>query len=81
MVQLAEVAEDGWAAPVTAVFAFIGVLWLSLRIFSFWRLVASLFVLPGTSVCDSLEFLLPVVEFTLTRRSSASLARKALGHL
>ncbi|KAI7549481.1 Very-long-chain 3-oxoacyl-CoA [Hortaea werneckii] len=50
MVQLAEVAEDGWAAPVTAVFAFIGVLWLSLRIFSFWRLVASLFVLPGTSL-------------------------------
>ncbi|KAI7410939.1 Very-long-chain 3-oxoacyl-CoA, partial [Hortaea werneckii] len=27
-----------------------GVLWLSLKIFSFWRLVASLFVLPGTSL-------------------------------
>ncbi|KAI6830763.1 Very-long-chain 3-oxoacyl-CoA [Hortaea werneckii] len=50
MIQLAEVAEDAWAAPVTAVFAFIGVLWLSLKIFSFWRLVASLFVLPGTSL-------------------------------
>ncbi|KAI6824346.1 Very-long-chain 3-oxoacyl-CoA [Hortaea werneckii] len=50
MVHLAEVAEDAWAAPVTAVFAFVGVLWLSLKIFSFWRLVASLFVLPGTSL-------------------------------
>ncbi|KAI7182174.1 hypothetical protein D0869_02087 [Hortaea werneckii] len=50
MIQLAEVAEDASAAPVTAVFAFIGVLWLSLKIFSFWRLAASLFVLPGTSL-------------------------------
>lgn len=42
---------DYWALPTTQVFAFIGILWLSLKVFSFWRLIASLFVLPGTSVC------------------------------
>jgi 17beta-estradiol 17-dehydrogenase / very-long-chain 3-oxoacyl-CoA reductase len=42
--------DDYWASPTTQIFAFIGVLWLSLKIFSFWRMIASLFVLPGTSV-------------------------------
>lgn len=42
--------EDSLAAPVTAVFAFIGLLYISLKIFSFWRLIASLFILPGTSL-------------------------------
>ncbi|KAK4548268.1 hypothetical protein LTR36_010138 [Oleoguttula mirabilis] len=41
-------AEDTWASPTTQLFAFIGVLWLSSKIFSFWRLIASLFILPGT---------------------------------
>lgn len=41
---------DYWASPTTQVFAFIGLLWLSLKIFSFWRMIASLFVLPGISV-------------------------------
>lgn len=41
---------DVWATPATQVFAFIGLLWLSLKIFSFWRLIASLFILPGISV-------------------------------
>lgn len=41
---------DYWASPTTQVFAFIGLLWLSLKIFSFWRMLASLLVLPGTSV-------------------------------
>jgi len=42
---------DPWAAPATQAFAFIGVLWVSYKIFSFWRLIASLFILPGQSVC------------------------------
>ncbi|KAK5111293.1 hypothetical protein LTR85_012188 [Meristemomyces frigidus] len=42
--------EDTWATPTTQLFAFIGVLWLSLKVFSFWRLIASLFILPGTSL-------------------------------
>lgn len=41
---------DPWAAPTTKAFAFIGVLWVSYKIFSFWRLIASLFILPGQSV-------------------------------
>jgi 17beta-estradiol 17-dehydrogenase / very-long-chain 3-oxoacyl-CoA reductase len=44
---------DQLAVPATQVFAFIGLLWLSLKIFSFWRLIASLFILPGISVCAS----------------------------
>jgi len=44
------VSTDPWAASTTQAFALIGVLWLSSKIFSFWRLIASLFVLPGTSV-------------------------------
>jgi 17beta-estradiol 17-dehydrogenase / very-long-chain 3-oxoacyl-CoA reductase len=42
---------DPWAAPTTKAFAFIGVLWVSYKILSFWRLIASLFILPGQSVC------------------------------
>ncbi|KJY00232.1 3-ketoacyl-CoA reductase like protein [Zymoseptoria brevis] len=38
------------AAVTALVFSFIGVLWLSLKILSFWRLIASLFILPGTSL-------------------------------
>lgn len=41
---------DPWAAPTTKAFAFIGVLWVSYKILSFWRLIASLFILPGQSV-------------------------------
>lgn len=41
---------DKWASPTTQVFAFIGILFVTLKIFSFWRLIASLFILPGKSV-------------------------------
>jgi 17beta-estradiol 17-dehydrogenase / very-long-chain 3-oxoacyl-CoA reductase len=48
--------DDYWASPTTQIFAFIGVLFLSVKILSFWRMIASLFVLRGTSVstiqCD-----------------------------
>lgn len=47
-------SEDYWASPTTQVFAFIGILWLSVKILSFWRLIASLFILPGTSVSTPL---------------------------
>jgi 17beta-estradiol 17-dehydrogenase / very-long-chain 3-oxoacyl-CoA reductase len=42
---------DPWAAPATKVAAFIGVFWVSFKILSFWRMIASLFILPGQSVC------------------------------
>lgn len=48
---LASTAPDPWASSTTQIFVLIGVLYLSLRIFSFWRMIASLFLLPGTSVC------------------------------
>lgn len=41
---------DYFASPTTQIFAFIGLLYVSVKIFSFWRLIASLFVLPGTNV-------------------------------
>jgi 17beta-estradiol 17-dehydrogenase / very-long-chain 3-oxoacyl-CoA reductase len=41
---------DPWASVTTKAFALIGVLWVSFKIFSFWRLIASLFILPGQSV-------------------------------
>jgi len=41
---------DKWASPTTQVFAFIGILFVTLKIFSFWRLIASLFILPGISL-------------------------------
>ncbi|KAF2484831.1 hypothetical protein BDY17DRAFT_321730 [Neohortaea acidophila] len=43
-------STDYWASPTTQIFAFIGLFWLSIKIFSFWRLIASLFILPGTSL-------------------------------
>jgi len=46
-------SADKWASPATQLFAFVGLLWLSLRIFSFWRMIGSLFILPGISVCCS----------------------------
>lgn len=42
--------EDPWKEPVTAVLAVIGILFVTLKIFSFWRLIASLFILPGIPV-------------------------------
>lgn len=47
--------EDYWASPTTQVFALIGVLWLSLKILSFWRMIASLFILPGIKVSRTLR--------------------------
>lgn len=41
---------DRWAAPSTQLFAIIGLLWISIKILSFWRMIASLFFLPGVSV-------------------------------
>lgn len=41
---------DPYASATTKIFAGVGVLYLSLKIFSFWRLIASLFILPGQSV-------------------------------
>jgi 17beta-estradiol 17-dehydrogenase / very-long-chain 3-oxoacyl-CoA reductase len=48
-----DIDVDQLAVPATQLFAFIGLLWLSLKILSFWRLIASLFILPGISVCVS----------------------------
>jgi 17beta-estradiol 17-dehydrogenase / very-long-chain 3-oxoacyl-CoA reductase len=53
---MAVLIEDPWKEPVTALFAGIGLLYISLKIFSFWRLIASLFILPGTSVSVSVTF-------------------------
>ena len=50
---------DPWASATTKAFAFIGVLWVSFKIFSFWRLIVSLFILPGQSVCLSYIYILP----------------------
>ena len=44
------VPVDMYAAPSTQVFAFIGIAFISWKIFSFWRLIASLFILPGAKV-------------------------------
>lgn len=49
-------STDYWASPTTQVFAFIGLFWLSIKIFSFWRLIASLFILPGTSVSATMPY-------------------------
>ncbi|GAB7348202.1 hypothetical protein MBLNU459_g6206t1 [Dothideomycetes sp. NU459] len=50
MSTLTEIIEDPLEKPVTAIFAFIGLLYVTLKIFSFWRLIASLFILPGASL-------------------------------
>ena len=67
---------DYWASPTTQVFAFIGLLWVSLKIFSFWRLIASLFVLPGVSVCLPLR--LSAID-PLTSSSFRPSARRVAG--
>ena len=51
--------------PATQVFALFGLLWLSLKIFSFWRLIVSLFVLPGVSVSqDDISYMCETLIFT-----------------
>ncbi|TKX26580.1 hypothetical protein C1H76_1112 [Elsinoe australis] len=42
--------EDTLTKPVTFVFTFIGILYVSLKILSFWRMIASLLVVPGESL-------------------------------
>ncbi|KAG8631929.1 hypothetical protein KVT40_001069 [Elsinoe batatas] len=42
--------EDAISKPLTFLFTFIGVLYVSLKIASFWRMMASLFILPGQSL-------------------------------
>jgi hypothetical protein len=75
---MAVLVEDPWKEPVTALFAGIGLLYISLKIFSFWRLIASLFILPGTSVSILAFFRYSVI---LTVISSPSLAAKEVGPL
>lgn len=66
-------STDYWASPTTQVFAFIGILWLSYQIFSFWRMIASLFILPGASVSPSRSASLTHrLEHTSTLSSSAN---------
>ncbi|KAL1302191.1 hypothetical protein AAFC00_002621 [Neodothiora populina] len=47
---MSEIVQDVWEKPLTTAFTLIGVLFVSLKIFSFWRLIASLFILPGASL-------------------------------
>ena len=47
---MSTVIEDPWKQPATTALALIGVLFITVKIFSFWRLIASLFILPGTAV-------------------------------
>ena len=61
---MAVLIEDPWKEPVTALFAGIGLLYISLKIFSFWRLIASLFILPGTSVSILVFLSLPAYHDT-----------------
>ncbi|PNS16274.1 hypothetical protein CAC42_6381 [Sphaceloma murrayae] len=42
--------EDTLSKPVTFVFTLIGILYVTLKIASFWRMIASLFILPGESL-------------------------------
>lgn len=69
---------DPWAAPSTRVFALIGLLFISVKIFSFWRLIASLFILPGISACFSHSLRIICV---LTCDSYPNSARKEHGPL
>lgn len=41
---------DPWASPTQQVFTVIGIVFVSYKIFTFWRMIASLFILPGKSV-------------------------------
>lgn len=45
-----KVIEDPWAKSAVFGFSLVGVLFVSLKIFSFWRMIASLFIIPGESV-------------------------------
>ncbi|KAF2152093.1 NAD(P)-binding protein [Myriangium duriaei CBS 260.36] len=45
-----KIVADPWARPAAFAFSLIGVLFVSVKIFSFWRMVASLFILPGESL-------------------------------
>ncbi|KAJ9629708.1 hypothetical protein H2203_002089 [Taxawa tesnikishii (nom. ined.)] len=49
-VEVNHALEDPWVKPLTGIFTFVGILYVTLKIFSFWRLIASLFFLPGTSL-------------------------------
>ncbi|GAM88251.1 hypothetical protein ANO11243_062840 [Dothideomycetidae sp. 11243] len=44
-----KVIEDPFAKPAVFAFSLIGVLYVSAKIFSFWRMIASVFILPGES--------------------------------
>lgn len=43
-------SPDPWAAPTQQVFVVIGIVFVSYKIFCFWRMIASLFIIPGKSV-------------------------------
>lgn len=73
---MAALIEDPWKEPVTALFAGIGILYITLKIFSFWRLIASLFILPGTSVSIRSG---NGSSINLTDRSSLSLVAREAG--
>lgn len=47
---MTKIIEDPFAKPAAFVFSLIGVLYVSSKIFSFWRMIASLFILPGESL-------------------------------
>jgi len=68
---------DYWASPTTQIFAFIGLLYITLKIFSFWRLIASLFILPGTNV-STLTKTLRIRRANMLH-SSQPLAKEAVG--
>ena len=51
MVQL---IEDPFAKPLVSALSAIGLLYVSVKLFNFWRVLASVFVLPGKSVRTSL---------------------------
>ena len=80
---------DYWTSPTVQIFAFIGLLWLSLKIFSFWRMITSLFFLPGISVSSTpkldgaIKLVLAIFHgpkrSTDSHASSPNSARKALG--
>ncbi|KAF2164041.1 hypothetical protein M409DRAFT_25811 [Zasmidium cellare ATCC 36951] len=42
--------NDPWASPTQQVFTVIGIVFVSYKIFTFWRMIASLFILPGKSL-------------------------------
>lgn len=68
--------NDPWASPTQQVFTVIGIVFISYKIFTFWRMIASLFILPGKSVWIMLSH---ISVNQLTVYSFRSLAEKALG--